>query len=473
MKHGLPKIFLCTLLLVLINLIQGCGINTDLDEPTSIAPEEEGILANHPTPKRQTAIPNAQEKNKHTAIKRTLLSTNSQENDACSITSSITSATCSPQESNQSTDLPKEETAQSTASSVLAIPKVLYNLANHPTPKGQTAIPNAQERNKHTAIKRTLLSTNSQEDDACSITSSITSATCSLQESYQSTDLPKEETAQSTASSVLAIPKVLHNLANHPTRGIGKTTVPLNPQETEKLHHNIKQQAPKISSDPSTAPASNSTQNGGPNSMASQGEQKETNDSPESEEYYNDTTKNSASNDGQKNNGRVKPLNKAQQQELKSLVNKLDLAIKSSIDDHLKEKRAEEVSIHSLDSLDDTMDLLEEGKRTIGLLSLFERAIETAEQNPEHLKEKIAEKVIIRSLDSLEDAMYLLEKGKMTVGLLSLFERAIEKTADQKPEIYHSSGDGNDKFTGNFFARKDKITQQLADIKKLLAQSPE
>ena len=207
--------------------------------------------------------------------------------------------------------------------------------------------------------------------------------------------------------------------------------------------------------------------------MASQGEQKETNDSPESEEYYNDTTKNSASNDGQKNNGRVKPLNKAQQQELKSLVNKLDLAIKSSIDDHLKEKRAEEVSIHSLDSLDDTMDLLEEGKRTIGLLSLFERAIETAEQNPEHLKEKIAEKVIIRSLDSLEDAMYLLEKGKMTVGLLSLFERAIEKTADQKPEIYHSSGDGNDKFTGNFFARKDKITQQLADIKKLLAQSPE
>lgn len=343
-------------------------------------------------------------------------------------------------------------------------------LTNHPTPKGkrQTTIPNAQDKNKHTAIKRTLLSTNSQENDACSTTSSITSATFNLQESNQATDLSKEETAQSTAFSVSAIPRVFNNLTNHPTRGIGKTTVPLHPQANKKLRHNIKQQAPKISSDPSTAPASNSTQNGGPNNMASQGEQKETNDSQESEEDYNDTTKNSASSDRQKNNGRVKPLNKAQQQELKSLVNRLDLAIKNGIDDHLKEKIAEKVSIHSLD---DTMDLLEKGKRTIGLLSLFERVIETAEQNPEYLKEKIAEKVIIRSLDSLEDAMYLLEKGKMTVGLLSLFERAIEKTADQKPEIYHSSDDSNDKFTGNFFARKDKITQQLADIKKLLTQS--
>ncbi len=62
MKHSLPKILFYTLLLVLINSIQGCGINTDLEEPTSIAPEEERILTKNPTPnsKGHATIPSHQ-----------------------------------------------------------------------------------------------------------------------------------------------------------------------------------------------------------------------------------------------------------------------------------------------------------------------------------------------------------------------------------------------------------------------------
>jgi hypothetical protein len=52
MKQSLPTTFFYTLLLVLVNPIQSCGSNhnIELKEPTSIAPEGEAIPTNNSTP---------------------------------------------------------------------------------------------------------------------------------------------------------------------------------------------------------------------------------------------------------------------------------------------------------------------------------------------------------------------------------------------------------------------------------------
>lgn len=58
MKHGVFQILFHTLLLVLVNAIQGCDdYNIDLGEPPSIAPEEEAAPANNPTPNSEQKIP--------------------------------------------------------------------------------------------------------------------------------------------------------------------------------------------------------------------------------------------------------------------------------------------------------------------------------------------------------------------------------------------------------------------------------
>ena len=178
------------------------------------------------------------------------------------------------------------------------------------------------------------------------------------------------------------------------------------PQETQKNSRDTNS---------STASTRNPTQNGGGSSVVPQAGHATTHGSQQSEEHDNNTINHLRLNGEQKKHGHAQPLNKAQQQELQSLVKNLDAAMKQSINTYL-----------------------------------------TTETNE-------------KAIDSLDDAMNLLENGKMTMGLLLLFERAIDTAEQQHSEIDHGCGG----IHNNFFTKKDKLTKNLAEIKKLLTRCPE
>ena len=257
------------------------------------------------------------------------------------------------------------------------------------------------------------------------------------QQSNQSVNLVQQQSEKYIASSVAAISGGLKNPTKNPKpNSNAQAVIPSHQANKENSHntnssttltrnstHNgrensvVPQETQKNSRDTnsSTASTRNPTQNGGGSSVVPQAGHATTHGSQQSEEHDNNTINHLRLNGEQKKHGHAQPLNKAQQQELQSLVKNLDAAMKQSINTYL-----------------------------------------TKETNE-------------KAIDSLDDAMNLLENGKMTMGLLLLFERAIDTAEQQHSEIDHGCGG----IHNNFFTKKDKLTKNLAEIKKLLTRCPE
>jgi hypothetical protein len=179
MQHSVFKIFFHTLLLVLVNSIQGCGgHNIDLREPTGIAPEEQAAPANNPTPNNEekTTMPNAQKSEASTTASasgtthndgsiafvkapttcqagnvtrnrtNTTATINVTEKDTLSTTSSITSASSSSQASIEHTNPSNTARQQELKSLLDELPKQIQaNINNYLTPgRNATALDSLQ-----------------------------------------------------------------------------------------------------------------------------------------------------------------------------------------------------------------------------------------------------------------------------------------------------------------------------------------
>jgi hypothetical protein len=384
MKHSLPKILLYTLLLVLINSIQGCSIDKDLEEPTSIASEEESILTKNPTPnsKGQTVIPS------HQATQENSSNTNS----STILTGDSTHNGGGNKENHCNTN--QESLKTSSDSSTIATGDSTHNGGGN--------------KENHCNTNQESLKTSSGSSTIATGDSTRNGGGNNVV--FQVGHAATQSSQQSNRSADATTPGVLKN----PTPNSDEQTVIPSHQPTQENSLNTKQQHPKTSSGSSTIATGDSTNNGGGNNVVPQVGHAATQSSQQSEEHDNNTINHLGPNGEQKKHGHAQPLNKVQQQELQSLVKNLDAAMKQSINTFLTQETNE------------------------------------------------------KAIDSLDDAMKLLENGKMTMGLLLLFERAIDTAEQQHSEIDH----GCVGIHNNFFTKKDKLTKNLAEIKKLLTQCP-